>query len=108
MNQFPIPKNYQETLDMFSFVLLGAPEFKGTPVKYSFALGDVMESLRAGVTAISKQIVNPRAKEMLLKCIEEIHRTQKLFEDGNLSEAYREIQIARDLFREGANSRGGR
>jgi len=101
MNQFPIPRNYQDTLDMFSFILLGAPEFKGAPVKYSFTLDDVMEALQAGVAGVSSRSENPEAQVLFNQCREEICVTHNFFKEGKLSEAYRQIQVARELFKAG-------
>jgi len=105
MSQFPVPQNYRDTLDRFSFVLLGAPEFKRTPVKYTFTLDDVMASLDAGVAGVASRIKNSEALALFDKCREEIKVTHQYFKEGKLSEARRQIQVARDFFKQAAKLR---
>ncbi len=105
MHKFPIPKNYRDTLDVFTGILLKAPEFKAMPVNYVVTLDDVIESLKAGVAGVASRTKNPDALTLFQRCQEEIDITHQLYRDGKIPEAKRQIQIAEAFFKEAGKLR---
>ena len=108
MNQFPVPKKYRDTLDVFTGVLLLAPEFKGMPVKYVVTLDDVMASLKAGVAGVAGRTKNPEALTLFQRCQEEIDVTHQFYRDGKIVEAKRQIQVAENFFKQAGKLRSSK
>lgn len=103
-----VPKNYRDTLDYFTFVLLSAPDFSDAPTKYTLTLDDVMKNLDAGVVGVASRVKNPEAQGLFEKCREEIKATHQLYRDVKIPEAKRNIQAAEKLFKQAAKLRSSK
>lgn len=103
-----IPKNYRDTLDEFTFVLLKAPDFPNPPTKYKLTLEEVMTGLDTAVANVAGRIQNPEAQMLFRRCREEIQVTHQLYKEGKIPEAKRNIQAAENLFKQAAKLRGSK
>jgi len=91
----PLCTDYPSTLDCFSYILLGYPDWPGNKTT---TLDSVFADIDAGVEAIAARTENPDALVLLERCRTEIAETFALFKQKNELQAFKHIRQAKATF----------
>src|SRR5579871_5343525 len=88
--------------DMFSYILLGCPNFpKGTRTTTKTAF----EELIGLIDAIIQRTKSEEARQWLGICLQEIQKSYESYEDGNISDGKKLIQQAEEHFNNGVSKK---
>ena len=84
-----------EARDLFSYILLGCPNF---PAGTGSTTTKEFEKLLSLVDAIMERTKRDQGKQLLRICFQEIRQSWKYYEDGKLHEGKHMIQQAEEHF----------
>jgi hypothetical protein len=90
-----ICQGYSDTLDLFAYIILYAPDF---PADDDTTLDEEFDSLWHGINAVEARAHSGESLEFLRKCKEQVRHATSLYRDGILTEACKEMQRASESF----------
>ena len=95
MNPTTLGEIKGEARDLFSYILLGCPDFPATTGSTTAKEFEILISL---VEATVERTKHDQGKQCLRICLQEIRQSQKNYEGGRLHEGAHAIQEAREHF----------
>jgi hypothetical protein len=89
-------QEHGDALDFFSYVILFAPDF---PIEDEMTLDRAFSNMQHGVDAARSRTTMADSLRELDLCREELHKARGLYESGEVLEAEKRLQAARERFR---------
>ncbi len=89
-------QEYGDTLDFFSYLILFAPDF---PSEDDMTMDRALSNLKHGLDAVESKTTRVDSLQKLKMCREDVDQASCLYRSGNVLEAEKHLQAAREWFR---------